>query len=378
MSTPRDFGFDQDALTLKEAAHDYLQDQLRAGLLLELVKTVERDPRATLPDGRLQQDIMSLGWNGLAIASDEGGVGASFPAIVGVAEELGRSAAPIPLLSTLIACQLLQQCHTDAAREVRKAVAGGATVTLAFADQRSSQHCRDTRVRFEDGRLKGIAWFVQDGCQADWYLVAAKDASGIGWYAVPADDQDIDIIADDIADLTRTQARIECNAVAGGRSRCLVAQGEGIDCFEKALPGILAISAADMAGAAEWLLQTTTDYARTRTQFGVSIGSFQAVKHPLVDLMIMIDQARSLAYATAGAISAGADDAMRLARMAKEAASEAAGFSVRTAIQLHGGIAYTWECAVHIFAKRQKHSQMLFGGGAAQREALARMLLDGN
>jgi alkylation response protein AidB-like acyl-CoA dehydrogenase len=132
---------------------------------------------------------------------------------------------------------------------------------------------------------------------------------------------------------------------------------------------LLTIVAADLCGAAEWQLQTTAEYARVRTQFDRPIGFFQAVKHPIVDMMIAVDRARSLTYAAACAVDTDPGDAPRRARMAK-----AAAFWSDRSVQLHGGIGFTWECDVHIYFKRQKHNEQLYGDAAYQRAWIAALL----
>ncbi len=111
-----------------------------------------------------------------------------------------------------------------------------------------------------------------------------------------------------------------------------------------------------------------------RTQFDHPIGFFQAVKHPIVNMMLAVDRARSLVYAAACAVDADPRDALRLARMAKASASDAAAFCSDRSVQLHGGIGFTWECDVHIYFKRQKHNQFLWGDGTHQRAQLATLL----
>src|SRR5262249_26301062 len=148
----------------------------------------------------------------------------------------------------------------------------------------------------------------------------------------------------------------------------------GAAVVEQALPAMLTIVAADLCGAAEWQLQTTTEYARVRTQFDRPIGFFQAVKHPLVDMMVDVDRARSLMYAAACAVDHEPADALRLARMAKAAASDAAAYCSDRSIQLHGGIGFTWECDVHLYVKRQQHNRLLYGDGTWHRAQLAALL----
>jgi alkylation response protein AidB-like acyl-CoA dehydrogenase len=137
---------------------------------------------------------------------------------------------------------------------------------------------------------------------------------------------------------------------------------------------MLTIVAADMCGAAEWQLQTTVAYAQVRTQFEHPIGFFQAVKHPLVNMMLEVDRTRSLVYAAACAVDTEPDKAEEYARMAKASAADMAAFCSGRSVQLHGGIGFTWECDVHLYFKRQLHNQLLFGDAAYQRAKLAALL----
>ena len=141
------------------------------------------------------------------------------------------------------------------------------------------------------------------------------------------------------------------------------------------MPAILSIVSADMVGAGEWLLQTTVEYAKTRVQFDRPLGFFQAVKHPLVNVMLDIDRSKSLAYNAACAYDTDPDNALRLAHMAKSQAGDMAVFSASRAVQFHGGIGFTWECFVHLFFKRQMHNQVLFGDAKYHRALLADMVM---
>ncbi|MFQ5351773.1 MAG: acyl-CoA dehydrogenase family protein, partial [Candidatus Binatia bacterium] len=219
--------------------------------------------------------------------------------------------------------------------------------------------------------LNGTACFVQDARKADCFVVSARGEDGVGLYAVDADTPGLSVHPDHIVDLTRDQARVAFEAVELGTSDVIAAAGDGVDALAAALPEILTIVAADICGAAEWQLQTTAEYARTRVQFDRPLAFFQAVKHPIVDMMLAIDRARSLVYAAACAIDSDPDDAERLARMAKSAASDTAAYCSGRSVQLHGGIGFTWECDLHIYFKRQKHSQVLYGDAAWHRAQLA-------
>ncbi len=215
---------------------------------------------------------------------------------------------------------------------------------------------------------------MQDARKASFFVVSARGDGGVGLYAVDADAPGVTIRPDHIVDLTRDQGRVELRDVRVAAERVVAPAGRGDEVLSRATPALLTIVAADMCGAGEWQLQTTAEYAQVRKQFDHPLGFFQAVKHPLVNMMVEIDRARSLVYDAACAIDTEPDGAERRARMAKSAASDMAAFCCGRSVQLHGGIGFTWECDVHIYFKRQKHNQMLLGDGTYQREKLAALL----
>ena len=220
--------------------------------------------------------------------------------------------------------------------------------------------------------MKGTAYFVQDAKKSDLLLVSARSDAGVGLYVVNTADTGVTLNADGIIDLTRDQAHID---FADVEALEVAAPGAGAAALKKAMPAILCITSADMIGSGEWLLQTTTEYASTRVQFDHPLGFFQAVKHPLVNVMLEIDAAKSLTYNAACAYNEEPHNAEKLARMAKSAASDMAVFSSSRSVQFHGGIGFTWECFVHLFFKRQMHNHVLFGDGKYQRSKLAEMLM---
>jgi alkylation response protein AidB-like acyl-CoA dehydrogenase len=237
-------------------------------------------------------------------------------------------------------------------------------------DSRGSWEAGDTDVRFADGKLTGTASFVQDAQKADYFLVKARAGDGLGLYWVAKDAAGVTIKPDAIVDLTRDQACIEF-ADAEAVEVCSDARAA----LDSAMPAIWTMTAADMVGAGEWELQTTAEYARTRKQFEREIGFFQAVKHPLVDVMVEIDQSKSLVYNAACAIDHEPAKAARFAHMAKASASDMAVFASGRAVQFHGGIGFTWECYVHLYFKRQNHNAVLWGDGAWHRARLADILM---
>lgn len=375
MTQPKDFGFGEEEQMLRDSVRKFFQDNFPTDRLHGLVAG-NPDPRRdieSLWDRDLWQQIVELGWSGLAVPERAGGIGMSAVAVAAVVEEIGRAAFPSPFVATLNACFVLAACENTAAESLLEKIVEGQTASLAITNKRGSWDAQDTDVEARGSVLNGTAWFVQDAMKADHYVVSAIQDGSTGLYAVAAGADGMTVVPDAIVDLTRDQAHIEFNSV---KATALVTEiGAGEKVLTQSLPARLVVLAADMCGAAEWQLQSTVEYAKTREQFGHPIGFFQAIKHPLVDLMTMIDQARSLLYNAACAIDHEPEKAQLYARMAKASASDMAAFGSSRAIQSHGGIGFTWECFQHLYFKRQKHNQQLLGDGAYQREKLAETVI---
>lgn len=374
MALSKNFGFGDDEQMLRDSAAKFFGDNCPPDKIHAQVAhdfDIHREIEC-IWDRDLWQQVVDLGWTAICVPESAGGIGMGVVAAVAVAEEAGKAAFPSPLLSTFNATFVLKECGTPAAEEALGAIAGGKPMTLAITNRDGSWSTADTGVTVSGGKLSGEAWFVQDAQKVDALVVSARSDNGVGLYLIEAGAAGVELTADGIVDLTRDQAHITFD---GADAVELAAPGAGEAALEAALPSILCIVSADMVGAGEWLLQTTAEYAKTRVQFDHPLGFFQAVKHPLVNVMIDIDRAKSLTYAAACAIDEDPADALRLARMAKSAASDMAVFSSSRAVQFHGGIGFTWECYVHVFFKRQMHNHVLYGDGKYQRARLADMVM---
>ncbi len=380
---PRDFGFGEDEKMLRDSVRKFLSDTFPVDKLRQLVAGdhVEAYESKTPPlnyDVNLWKQIVDLGWTALAVPEQAGGVGMKMVAVAAVAEEAGRAALPSPLLPTLVVTCVLREAGSAGANKALERIVGGDAATMAMTNAQGSWLPEDTDVGAADAndgtRLSGTAYFVQDARKVGFFIVAASSAAGVGLYCVDADAPGVTIHPDHIVDLTRDQAHVEFADVVVTPDAVIASPGEGSDALRRATPAMLVIISADLCGAAEWQLQTTAEYARVRSQFDHPLGFFQAVKHPIVNMMIDIDRARSLVYAAACEIDTGEPSAEITARMAKSAAADTAAFASNRSVQLHGGIGFTWECDVHIYFKRQMHNQMLYGDGIYQRAALGALL----
>jgi alkylation response protein AidB-like acyl-CoA dehydrogenase len=371
MTQPDNFGFGEEAALLKASARKFFNEKLPTSTLHALVAADHRPERGSecLWDPGLWQQMVDLGWTMLAVPESAGGVGMPAVAVAGLAEELGRAAFPCPLLGTINASYVLAACGQGGEQALAE-IAEGRAASLAITNEQGSWAPGDTGVTESGGKLNGTAWYVQDARKADRLLVSARSDAGIALYWVASDATGVTVHADTILDLTRDQAHVSFDDVPA-----VQVCGNGLAALSEALPAIWTILAADMVGAAEWQLQTTVEYVGTRQQFDHPLGFFQAVKHPLVNVMLQIDRAKSLVYNAACAIDSEPERAAQYAHMAKASASDTAAFASGRSVQLHGGIGFTWECFVHLYFKRQKHSQMLFGDAAWHRARLADIVI---
>lgn len=382
---PKDYGFGSDEEMLRDLAKKLLDEEMPIEKMRRLVAA---EPTTTYDDGRrpgwdesLWKQCVELGWTGLAVPEEAGGVGVKMVGIAGLVEEVGKHGLASPLIATLNATFALREGGTEHAEVWLGRIADGASASLAITGAKGSWEPDSTDVVATpagDGLiLNGSAYFVQDAFKADLFVVNARhderDGGASVLCVVRGDASGLERSQDHIHDLTRDQATVVFDGVSVAADD--VVCGEGEAALRRAWPAILTTVAADLCGTGEWQLQTTVEYAKTRKQFDRPIGFFQAVKHPLSNAMIAIDRARSLVYHAACCIDSGSDEAERIARMAKSAASDAGSFMSDRSIQLHGGIGFTWECDAHLYFKRSMHNQMLYGDGVHQRRKLADMII---
>ncbi|MDO8864061.1 acyl-CoA dehydrogenase family protein [Haliea sp. E1-2-M8] len=365
MVQPADFGFSEQHALLRESAKRYFAEHLPADRLHALV-AADPNPhksREARWKPELWRQMADLGWTMLAVPESAGGIGLAAVAVAALCEEAGKAAFPSPLLATVNTTYVLAACESSSATSALAAIAEGAAASLVLYNERGRE-CSTSRV--ERGRLTGVGYFVQDAQKVAYFLVRA--GSCLYWVASEADG--VTVHPDAIIDLTRDQATVSFEGV-----EATLVSDDANAVLRQAMPAILTMLAADMVGAGEWQLQTTVEYAKTRQQFDRPLGFFQALKHPLVNVMIEVDKSKSLVYNAACAIDTEPERAEAFAHMAKACASEMARFASSRSIQFHGGIGFTWECFLHLYFKRQMHSQALWGDGAWHRSQLASILM---
>lgn len=310
-----------------------LRDELRASA------------REVLAGGSGWPRLVEAGWPGLEVAEELGGAGVSFAETAVVLTELGRACGAGGYLGTALAVGALTALPADTARDaLLERMAAGTTAALA------------TGFRNLDGSVSGEATFVPDAARAEIVLLLAGDA------VVVADG--LTVTARPVLDATRALADVTAD-----RAAVVDAWRLPVDPARLTERAAVAI-ACDSLGVAEAMLTATVDYVKVRHQFDRPIGSFQAVKHACADMLVRIQVARQLVDAAVADVAAGADASVSAA-MAKSYACTAAVDVAGKAMQLHGGIGYTWESGVHGYLKRATLNRSLFGSPTAHRKSLA-------
>ena len=330
-----------------------------------------------------------LGLLGLAIPEAHGGAGAGFTELGIVAQEMGRALFCGPFLSTavLAAAALLESADDAAQRSWLPAIAAGELIaTLAIpgtlpggdsAPPTAGQPaCEAVAARPAAGPgdgwvLDGTAGFVLDGHVADLVLVPAATPAGTSLFAIRGTAPGLARTLLPGFDATRKYARLDFAAApatligpAGGAAPTLARV------FDL---GCLAL-ACEQVGVAERALDMARDYALLRTQFGRPIGSFQAVKHKLADVLLEVEAARSAAWYGLWAADAQRDQLPAVASIAKATCSAAAYLAAAENMQVHGGIGYTWEHPAHLYFRRATTSRMWLGDPAGHHERLLSQL----
>lgn len=305
--------------------------------------------------------IAGAGWLGLEIEDAFGGAGASFVETAIVLEELGRAAAASRYLGTVLAVGALTALSRNDSRDGLLSGISTGAVTAALVTDPFRLERAATGIR-----LSGRADFVPDAVGADHLLVVADD----GGVVVLVDASGLTSTGQPVLDETRRLAAVEADGVEIDPASVWRFDGDPATAVRRLSDRAAVAMACDSLGLSEAMLSATVEYAGVRQQFGRPIGSFQAVKHACADMLVQISVARQLVTAAAKGV-AGGTDASVAASMAKSYACSAAVDVAGKAMQLHGGIGYTWESGVHVYLKRAALNRSLFGSPAAHRQRLA-------
>jgi len=369
-----DFEFDEDQLSLQSAVAEVLAKECPASYLRSVIDG-GHDP------ADLWKRLCSLEWPGLALSTGEGGSGATAVELAIVLEQLGYVGDPTPFLATTTQFAPVVAAASNAEQRRRflsPVAAGDSTGTLALSGPDGSWDVSRPPVvaRAVDGgwRVTGLASYVLDADRVDEVVVLAQTESGTQGFVVPT--EVLRVTRRPALDAALHVTDVAFDDVVVGDDRRLA--GDGVAAFRSGLELATTGLALVMVGACQRALDLVVEYARGREQFGVPIGSFQAVKHKAVDMHIAVERARALAYFAA--LTIAEDDPRRTiaVSMAKAAAGDAQRLVFRDGIQLFGGLGFTWENDLQMYLRRAKAGELLLGGAARHRLLVGHALLDGS
>ena len=367
------FAFTEEQEELRRTVRAFLEQKSPETEVRRLMETSEGyDPAVW------QQMAGQLGLQGLVVPEDLGGSGYSFRELTIVLEEMGRALLAAPFLSSavLATTALLQAGDDAAAKELLPELASGARIGTLAVTEGNGGWSEDGIVMAAtpsgDGfTLSGTKRFVLDGHVADLLLVVARTGAGVSLFAVDGAAAGVTRTPLFTMDQTRKLADVEFADVP---ARLVGTDGGAWPVIERTLQLAVTALAAEQVGGAQRCLEMSVQYAKDRIQFGRPIGSFQAVKHKCADMLMHVELARSAAQYAAWCAAEIDDDLAVASAMAKSYCSEAYYSVAAETIQVHGGIGFTWEHPAHLYFKRAKSSELLFGGPLHHRRLLAREL----
>jgi alkylation response protein AidB-like acyl-CoA dehydrogenase len=366
------FAFTEEQEQLRAAVRRFLAEKSPESEVRRLMDTVSGYDTEVW-----RQAAGQLGLTGLAIPEKFGGSGAGYAELTVVFEEMGRALLCAPFFATVaLAANLLLSIDDENAKAdyLPGLASGDVIATVALAEQ--SGRWDEAGVALEATRtvdgwaLTGEKLYVLDGAVADLLLVVARTPAGVSVFAVESGAPGLTVQPLATMDQTRKQARVLLNATP---ARLVGAEGAGWAAVSRMLDLAAVALAAEQVGGAQRLLDMAVDYAKTRVQFGKPIGSFQAIKHKCADMYLEVESARSAAYYGCF-VAEEVDELPVAASLAKAYCSEAYLHTAAENIQIHGGIGFTWEHPAHLYFKRAKSSELLFGDPAYHRELLAQRI----
>ncbi|HEV2413274.1 MAG TPA: acyl-CoA dehydrogenase [Candidatus Dormibacteraeota bacterium] len=373
-----DFAFSEEQEMLRRSAREFLAKECGPKVVRRLMETEDGY------DAALWKKIADLGWTALGIPEQYGGVG-TFLDLVVVLEEAGRALLPGPFFSTMgLAVPVLVEAGTQAQKkEALSAIAeGSARATVAFTEPSGRWDAAGVALKAERSgggwRLDGVKLFVPDAHVADYIAVVARTRGegeeGLSLFLIKGRPDGMTVKPLETMDMTRRWWEVRFDEVQLDGDAVMGAPDKAWPALKRALEWSTAALCAEMVGGVQKVLETSTEYAKTRQQFGKPIGIYQAVSHKIADMLVLSESGRSATYYAAWAVDADAPDRSVAASMAKAYVSDAYRKVAGDGIQVHGGIGFTWEHDMHLYFKRAKSSEVTLGDATYHRELVAQAL----
>ncbi|MCB1674748.1 MAG: acyl-CoA/acyl-ACP dehydrogenase [Halioglobus sp.] len=329
-------------------------------------------------DRAIWNEMVELGWAGIALPESCGGSGMGVATVVPVVEAMGRAMLGTPLISTTLAAQLLLRAGGESRlHDSLSELAAGTIATVALLE---NPDWGDTAMRCtlgSDGMLQGSKKYVTDAGVANLFVVVIQH-DGKPALAIVRESQLAAgaITPHTLIDQTKRSASVDFSGVAVAPQDVISGDAVTAALRDLYLLGALLV-AAEATGSAGACLDTIVEYLKTRKQFGKLIGSYQALKHPTVDILNAVDSSRSFVYHAATLAGDGCldKDAEIACRMAKAQAAETLLYAGDRAVQFHGGMGFTYECDAQLYIRRAQWSQQQWGDAPHHRKRLAGLLL---
>ena len=376
-----DIGFTEEQELLRDTARKFLDAECTTRFVREMMAT----EAAVTPE--FWQKLADQGWLGIAYPEENGGSGLGLVDLIVLMEEMGRAVMPGPYPATvLLGGAAIAEAGSPAARQewLPKVASGKAKATLAVTEAGARWDARGIALAARETAagfaLSGSKLFVPDAHLADVLVVAARSRDGstmedgVSLFLVPKETRGLTVRLLPAIDETRKLCEVRLDEAVLPKGALLGELHQGWEPLARVLDRAAVALSAEICGAAQRVLEMTVDYAKMRIAFGKPIGSYQGVKHKCADMLIEIENAKTLTYYAAWAIDEGAADAALAAAMAKAAASDDGRKVCAAGIQLHGGIGMTWEHDLHLYLKRAKADEVAFGDAAWHRERIARLV----
>lgn len=370
-----DFTFNEEQDILRDSARRFVEKECGVDYIKQVL-----DGQAAFTEEKWQK-ITELGWTAVLIPEEYDGLGLSFVDLAVILEEMGRAPMPGPFISTVVLSgEIIRLAGTPDQKQayLPKLAMGELKGTLAWTepdDLNSLDNMRLTaRVQGGSFILNGIKIFVPDADQADIIICAGKSDKGTSLFLVDRDEPGVEVNALITMDRTMKLYEVTFNDVNVRKDSLLGQEGEADDALRQILNRINVAYALDMVGGGQKVLDIGIEYAKTRVQFGQAIGSFQAIKHKCAELLMELECSRSIAYYAAWTQEHNERQAAINASVSKAFCSEMYRNATREVLQILGGIGFSWEHELHIYLKRAKCLEALFGDVAFHRERLAQEL----
>ena len=374
-----DFAFSEEQEMLRRSAREFLAKECSPKTVRRLMESADGF------DAALWKKMADLGWTALGIPEQYGGVG-TFLDLVVVLEEAGRALLPGPFFSTMgLAVPVLLEAGTEAQKkEALGAIASGdAKATLAMTEPSGRWDASSVALQAKQTgggwRLDGVKLFVPDAHIADYVAVAARSRGegeeGITLFLVKGRPKGMTIKPLETLDMTRRWSEVRFDGVQLDADAVMGAPDKAWPGLKRAMEWAAAGLCAEMVGGVQKVLETSTEYAKTRQQFGKPIGIYQAVSHKLADMLVLSESGKSATYYAAWAVDADAPDRSLASSMAKAYVSDAYRKVAGDGIQVHGGIGFTWEHDMHLYHRRALAGEANFGNAPIHRETVAKSLL---